>query len=382
MIEDNSLEPKDRNSGDETSEVVRALTKQAAVEQTEQPQNQSSNGAQNTTENKLESLREYMLTLMRTHTCYELIPESAKVVVFDSKLHIRHAIRALLDHDIKCAPVWDPAQRCFQGMITITDFIQILLETYDDTSTTLHDRLDAMTVGEWSNWAKKKALAPKPHIIGCYPDENIFKAARLLHRHFIHRLPVLQKGIDTSILCILNHQSIMKFLINNIPPNKAHLMSIPVGDLNCGWFENVIFCVDDTPLINCVKLLRNRAIPAVPIINSEGHLLDALSRSDIRFLVADSEIRDTCEKSVNDFIKQHHEGHWIPRCTLADSVHKVITRMLDTRKHSCLITEDDEVTLLGLVTLRNIFAFFFEQDIVEQNTVNADLMPQDSEAQI
>ena len=47
-------------------------------------------------------------------------------------------------------------------------------------------------------------------------------------------------------------------------------MSIPVGDLGCGWFENVIFCVDDTPLINCVKLLRNRAIPAVPIINSEG----------------------------------------------------------------------------------------------------------------
>ena len=87
------------------------------------------------------------------------------------------------------------------------------------------------------------------------------------------------------------------------------------------------------------------------------------------------------------------QGHWIPRCTLTDTVHKVITRMLDTRKHSCLITEDDEVTLLGLVTLRNIFAFFFEQDIVEQNTVNPDLiaptpkpsaplMPQDSEAQI
>jgi len=111
---------------------------------------------QKSEEQQIESLRLFMLELMRTHTCYELIPESAKVVVFDAKLHIRHAIQALLDHDIKCAPVWDPSLGGFSGMITITDFIQILLETYEDGETTLQARLDAMTVGQWSSFSRKK----------------------------------------------------------------------------------------------------------------------------------------------------------------------------------------------------------------------------------
>eukprot|EP00494_Astrolonche_serrata_P029280 UN29547 len=223
-----------------------------------------------------------MLELMRTHTCYELIPDSAKVVVFDSKLHIRHAIRALLDHDIKCSPVWDPAERSFVGMITITDFIKILLETYTDPLS-LKQKLDNMTVGEWSSWAKQSNLAPKPQIIGCYPDENIFKAARLLHHHFIHRLPILQKGYDTSIICILNHQSIMRFLVNNIPKAKTHLLNIHIGKLNVGWFENVISCPCNTKLIDVVKKLENKKIPAVPIVDSKtGALIDAFSRSDIR----------------------------------------------------------------------------------------------------
>jgi len=206
---------------------------------------------------------------------------------------------------------------------------------------------------------KKKDSSRKPQIIGCYPDENIFKAARLLHKHFIHRLPILQKGYDTSILCILNHQSIMRFLLESIPPNKDYLLSLPISTLNVGWFDDITFRSSDTLLIDCVHLLNDRTIPAVPILNQENKLIDAFSRSDIRFLVADEHIRDTCESTVESFLQTHHQGHWIPRCTLQDSLLKVITRMLDTRKHSCLVTEDDNETLKGLITLRHIFSFFF-----------------------
>ena len=47
--------------------------------------------------------------------------------------------------------MWEPEETRFIGMITITDFIQILLETYNDITTTLNDRLDGMTVGEWAS---------------------------------------------------------------------------------------------------------------------------------------------------------------------------------------------------------------------------------------
>jgi len=327
----------------------------------------SSNGSKKKEAAPLQELREFVIDLMRTHTCYELIPDSAKVVVFDGKLHIRHAIRALLDHDIKCAPVWDPAETSFVGMITITDFIQILLETYNETEKpTINDRLDSMTVGEWANWSRRRHPERKVKIIGCYPDENIYKAARLLHSHFIHRLPILQKGFDTSILCILNHQNIMRFLLSHIPSDKAHLLLTTVEELDIGWFDDVVCVPATSPLIDVVRLCQDKTIPAVPILDADGNLIDAFSRSDIRFLVADTEIKETCEKTILHFLETHHTGRWIPRCQKSATLQRIVTRMLDTRKHSCLIVKENEKELLGLVTLRHIFSFFF------QNTKDAE----------
>jgi len=316
-----------------------------------------------------QTLRDFIIDLMRTHTAYELIPESAKVVVFDAKLHIRHAIRALLDHDIKCAPVWSPSEMSFVGMITITDFIQILLETFNDANQSINERLEAMTVGEWSNWSRRKNPHRKVKIIGCYPDENIYKAARLLHTHFIHRLPIQQKGFDTSILCILNHQSIMRFLFQQIPPSRAHLLLISIEELGIGWFEDVVCSPHSSPLIDVVRLCQDKTIPAVPILDEDGNLLDAFSRSDIRFLVADSNIKETCEKTIQEFLDKHHQGHWIPRCQRNASLQTVVTRMLDTRKHSCLIVDKGGKKLLGMVTLRHIFGFFFQNCLDNDNPV-------------
>ncbi len=47
---------------------------------------------------------------LTTHTAYELIPESGKVVVLDVELPIRQAFHALHEQGIASAPLWDP--RC------------------------------------------------------------------------------------------------------------------------------------------------------------------------------------------------------------------------------------------------------------------------------
>ena len=66
----------------------------------------------------------------RFHKCYDLIPTSAKLVVFDTQLLVKKAFFALVYNGVRAAPLWDSKKQRFVGMLTITDFIRILQMYY------------------------------------------------------------------------------------------------------------------------------------------------------------------------------------------------------------------------------------------------------------
>lgn len=64
---------------------------------------------------------------LKSHNCYELMPASSKIVVLDIGLAVKSAFQALGENRIKSAPLWDPTVEDYAGMITVSDFIEILL---------------------------------------------------------------------------------------------------------------------------------------------------------------------------------------------------------------------------------------------------------------
>lgn len=107
------------------------------------------------------------------HKCYDLIPTSAKLVVFDTHLLVKKAFFALVYngerskcHDnppyrmdielffrsyfqgVRAAPLWDSARQEFVGMLTITDFIKILQMYYTSPSVTM-DELEEHELDTW-----------------------------------------------------------------------------------------------------------------------------------------------------------------------------------------------------------------------------------------
>lgn len=60
------------------------------------------------------------------HTCYELIPESGKVVLLDIDLPVRQAFHALHEQGVASAPLWDSEAVAVVGMISASDFIHLL----------------------------------------------------------------------------------------------------------------------------------------------------------------------------------------------------------------------------------------------------------------
>jgi 5'-AMP-activated protein kinase, regulatory gamma subunit len=66
-----------------------------------------------------------------THTCYDCMPKSGKVVQLDARLTIRKAFFALVFNNVRTALVWHAATSTTIGLITISDFIQMLIAAYD-----------------------------------------------------------------------------------------------------------------------------------------------------------------------------------------------------------------------------------------------------------
>ena len=111
------------------------------------------------------------------HKCYDLIPTSAKLVVFDTHLLVKKAFFALVYNGkfvfspmitrdlwlavrgtmlddgeifsgVRAAPLWDSSRQQFVGMLTITDFIKILQMYYTSPSVTM-DELEEHELDTW-----------------------------------------------------------------------------------------------------------------------------------------------------------------------------------------------------------------------------------------
>mmetsp|Transcript_7986 Transcript_7986/g.24574 ORF Transcript_7986/g.24574 Transcript_7986/m.24574 type:complete len:495 (-) Transcript_7986:243-1727(-) len=79
-----------------------------------------------------EAGREAIAEFLRSRTCFELIRASGKVVVFETNIPIQLAFYALLEHEMMAAPLWDSRRREFAGLMTITDFVDVLRWYHDN----------------------------------------------------------------------------------------------------------------------------------------------------------------------------------------------------------------------------------------------------------
>ncbi|PHT41308.1 Sucrose nonfermenting 4-like protein [Capsicum baccatum] len=77
---------------------------------------------------EIELSRQRISAFLSTHTAYELLPESGKVIALDVNLPVKQAFHVLYEQGISVAPLWDFCKGQFVGVLTAIDFILILME--------------------------------------------------------------------------------------------------------------------------------------------------------------------------------------------------------------------------------------------------------------
>ncbi|MCL4129867.1 UNVERIFIED_CONTAM: hypothetical protein GTU68_021534, partial [Idotea baltica] len=289
-----------------------------------------------------------LVKFFKYHTTYDLIPTSAKLVVFDTRLQVKKAFYALVYNGVRAAPLWDSQRQMFVGMLTITDFIRILQSFYNSPNRKMEE-LEEHRLEMWRTLLHDDVKK----LISITPNECLYKAIRSLIHHKIHRLPVIDPNTG-NVLYIITHKRILKFLflyINELP--KPSILLKTLRELNIGTYDKIETARGDTLIIEALNKFVERRISALPIVDEEGKLIDIYAKFDVINLAAEGTYHnlDITLQQANEYRNEWFEG--VLKCNLDETMEMIMERIVRAEVHR-LVVVDKSNKVIGIISLSDI----------------------------
>ncbi|XP_044888700.1 5'-AMP-activated protein kinase subunit gamma-3 [Mauremys mutica] len=286
---------------------------------------------------------------LRNHPCYAAVPTSSKLLVFDTTLQMKKAFLALVANGVRAAPLWDSRQQCFVGMLTITDFINILHRYYRSPLVQIYE-LEEHQIETWREVYLQGSLKP---LVSISPDDSLFDAVYQLIKNRIHRLPVMEP-VSGNVLHILTHKRILKFLhIFGAMLPRPRFLQRTIQELGVGTFRDVAKVLETAPVYMALETFVDRRVSALPVTNEAGEVVGLYSRFDVIHLAA-QKTYNNLDISVREALRRRTlclEG--VLTCHPHETMGDVIDRIVQEQVHR-LVLVDEKNALRGIVSLSDI----------------------------
>ncbi|KAI6215532.1 hypothetical protein M3Y94_00395800 [Aphelenchoides besseyi] len=303
---------------------------------------------------------------MKAHKCYDIIPTSGKVVVFDTELTVSKAFFALVYNGVRAAPLFDSNEQKFVGLLTITDFIMVLNKYYTKGAVSAGIReLEQHKICSWREVFRENGQLKS--FISINPRESLFRAVELLCEHKIHRLPVLETDTG-NILYILTHKRIIRFLVLYMVdlPTPEFMKKTP-RELGIGSWSNICTISIHTPLIEAMKIFLEKRVSALPVLDDNEKVVDVYAKFDAINLAAEKTYSDL-DVSVYDALK--HRSDWfegVRNCSETDSLGEVVDAIMKAEVHRLIVTNSEQ-KVVGIISLSDILRFLILEPVAAELT--------------
>ncbi|XP_064797515.1 5'-AMP-activated protein kinase subunit gamma-2-like isoform X4 [Oncorhynchus masou masou] len=296
-----------------------------------------------------ESESDIYMRFMKSHKCYDIVPTSSKLVVFDTTLQVKKAFFALVANGVRAAPLWETKKQSFVGMLTITDFINILHRYYKSPMVQIYE-LEEHQIETWRELYLQETFKP---LVNISPDASIFDAVYSLIKNKIHRLPVIDP-VSGNALYILTHKRILKFLqlfVCEMP--KPAFMKQTLEELTIGTYHNIAFIHPNTPIIKALNIFVDRRVSALPVVDESGKVVDIYSKFDVINLAAEKTYNNL-DITVTQALRhrsQYFEG--VMKCNRLETLETIVDRIVKAEVHR-LVVVDENARIVGIVSLSDI----------------------------
>ncbi|KAJ7973357.1 sucrose nonfermenting 4-like protein [Quillaja saponaria] len=337
----------------------------------------------------LEVSRHRISVFLSTHTAYELLPESGKVIAFDVNLPVKQAFHVLYEQGISMAPLWDFCKSQFVGLLSALDFILILKELGNRGSSLTEEQLETHTIAAWKDG---KIHSNRP-IDGngalyhrCFlhagPHDSLKDVALKILQNKVAAVPIIhssQDGSNPQLLHLASLSGILKCICRHFKHSSGSLpiLQLPIYSLPLGTWKPKIGETNGRPLAMlkpnaslgaALSLLVQAEVSSIPIVDDSDSLLDIYSRSDITALAKDKAYAwiSLDEITIHQalLLGQHanssygfFNGQRCHMCLRSDPLHKVMEKLANPGVRRLVIVEAGSKRVEGIISLRDVFNF-------------------------
>ncbi|KAM6958246.1 5'-AMP-activated protein kinase subunit gamma-1 isoform 2-T2 [Tautogolabrus adspersus] len=294
------------------------------------------------------------MNFMKSHCCYDAIPTSCKLVIFDTKLQVKKAFFALVANGLRAAPLWDSKLQRFVGMLTITDFINILHCYYRSPLVQMHE-LENHKIETWRGDSFQNVyLQSSNHfLISIAPEASLFDAIYSLLKYKIHRLPVIDPG-SGNVLHILTHKRILKFLhIFGKKVPKPAFVGKQIQELGIGTFRNIATVQQTATLYDALSIFVERRVSALPVVDEQGKVVSLYSRFDVINLAA-QKTYNNLDMTMQEAVRRRtcfFEG--VLKCYPDETLDIIIDRIVKAEVHRLVLVDRADV-VKGIISLSDL----------------------------
>ncbi|KAE9418077.1 hypothetical protein Angca_007746 [Angiostrongylus cantonensis] len=300
--------------------------------------------------------------LLQMNQCYEAMPTSSKVVIFDTGLILWKALNGLIYQNTRHVLLSNGEQGgLITGILSVTDFIRVILMLHrerkqSDIADPKED-IGKLTIRKYRELVQKEGKFKE--LVYISADSSLLEAARLLVQHRIHRLPVFDPDTG-SPLFILTHKRLLKFLWcfgQQFSHPEFHVCT--AKDLNVGSWVGIRVVFPDTPLIDCLDILLNKGVSGVPVVERNTFkVVDIYSRFDAVGIALEENacLGVTVEQALKFKNFDRNNKDRVVSVKDTDTLWKAITVLVEKNVHRlCAVNEKGAIE--GIISLSDVINY-------------------------
>ncbi|KAH8664166.1 hypothetical protein BX600DRAFT_481424 [Xylariales sp. PMI_506] len=299
----------------------------------------------------LKGLRDFL----RLRTSYDVLPLSFRLIVLDNDLLIRKSLNILIQNSIVSAPLWDSHNSRFAGLLTSTDYIN-LIQYYCQFPNEI-DNVEKFRLSSLRDIEKAIGVLPL-ETVSVHPSRPLYEACSRMLKSRARRIPLVDIDDETgreTVVSVITQYRILKFIAVNAQQHLS-LLKKTVKEINVGTYNNLATCRMTDSVLDVINTMVVRNISAVPVVDKNNVVLNVFEAVDVIPCIKGGlyeELRSTVGEALS---KRADDYQGIYTCQEDDRLDAIFQTIRQSRVHR-LVVIDDNWQLRGMLSLSDILKY-------------------------
>ncbi|KAI7920042.1 nuclear protein SNF4 [Pyricularia oryzae] len=307
----------------------------------------------------LNGIREFL----KIRTSYDVLPLSFRLIILDQDLLIKKSLNILIQNSIVSAPLWDSKNSTFAGLLTSTDYINVI-QYYCQYPSRL-DEVDQFRLSSLRKIEKAIGVIP-PETISIHPMRPLYEACVRMNATRARRIPLIDVDDETgreTVVSVITQYRILKFIaVNN--ENYSQLLRKPVRECGLGTYDNIFTARMSHSVLDVINLMVSYSISSVPIVDKDNRVINVFEAVDVIPCIKGG-VYDELTATVGEALARRSDDFpGIYTCFEDDRLSSIFDTLRKSRVHRFIVI-DDQSHLKGIISLSDILKYVLGDEAEE-----------------